>query len=57
MLSLSPTAPVINIRATTIVYLEGAFFSPTILIIKKKNVLVTGRRNIWEGTEVVSNYF
>ena len=36
MLSLSPTAPVINIRATTIVYLEGAFFSPTILIIKKK---------------------
>ena len=36
MLSLSPTAPVINIRATTIVYLEGAFFFPTILIIKKK---------------------
>lgn len=37
MLSISPTAPVINnIRARTTVYLDGAFFSHNINYLKKK---------------------
>ena len=42
MLSLSPTAPVINnIRAMTTVYLEGAFFPPQSSIVKMTELLTS----------------
>lgn len=55
-----PTSPVIiiNIMARTTACLKAAFCKISkILIIIILIELGTGRRNIWEGTEVVSNYF